>query len=1009
MLNFSSFIYGWSGRLTLLGAMLIISCTSHALEPVKIGILAYRPIPETLKEYQPLTLALKLAIPDRDFAIEIMNYDELDQAVSEHKLNFVLTNPAHYIFLKHRIGLSAPLATRASNTQNQTSSLDGGVIFKRTNRIDIQSLSDLKGRTIATVNSQSLMGYLAQALELKRAGITLPKDATLIMTGTPHDKIVDKVLSGAADVGFLRSGVLEALIREGKIDAKKITVLNLQAQTDSPYATSTALYPEWPFSSTLDTDNILRRRVAAALLTLNIKTNTLNTREVPGFSIPADYSAIVDLLKELRLPPFESIPQFTSQDIFKRYIWQITAGLISTAAMLFLLLHLISIRRKLAMQNKEVRENNQKMFSLMNAMSEGTYGFDLKGNCTFINQAALRLLGYDDANELMGKHLHTVVHHTHLNESNYPAAQCNIYKAMYEGCSINCKDEVFWQKNGTPIPVEYWSNPIQIDGKIIGGVATFTDISARIAAEEALRIKTTRLDLVEEISKIGGWDYNYQTKITARTLGLARIFGYPNLREEWNSNTFINHVLEEDRVTVMQTIQDAENTQTNWDLECRIQRLDGEIRWIRAFSDHQYNDAQGIRHIFGCIRDVTDRHAQLQELQDSNSQLTQARVAAEAANKSKSAFLANMSHELRTPMNAIIGMSEMALTHATQHEQIDQLSKVKQSSQHLLDLINDILDLSKIEADQLKLEQLGFSLDHVLTNLSNLTEHKATEKGLAFTVTLPRLLSHQPLSGDALRLGQILINLVSNAIKFTRQGSVSLSITQIASPPEKVALIFKVQDTGIGIPAQAQTRLFNAFEQADSSTTRQYGGTGLGLAISKRLVELMGGRIGVESNPDEGSTFWFTVQFNRLEKLDEIELLESAETAEIQLQQKRPQVKVLLVEDDLFNQEVSIWLLKQVGFFVDLAQNGIEAVEKAKNNHYDLVLMDIQMPLMNGLDASKAIRKLAGWDNTPILAMSANAFDEDRRHSMEAGMNDHISKPVSSSALYTTLLKHLKT
>ena len=380
---------------------------------------------------------------------------------------------------------------------------------------------------------------------------------------------------------------------------------------------------------------------------------------------------------------------------------------------------------------------------------------------------------------------------------------------------------------------------------------------------------------------------------------------------------------------------------------------------------------------------------------------------AEAANRAKSTFLANMSHELRTPMNAIMGMTALALRRATDPRQVDQLSKVTQASQHLLAVINDILDISKIEAERLTLEQIAFTLGGVLENLNTLLREKAVEKHLQLSVDIAPELARQTLQGDPLRLGQILLNLTGNALKFTPQGSIAVRAERIEESTTEVLLRFEVRDTGIGISREEETRLFRAFEQADGSTTRRYGGSGLGLAISKRLVEMMGGCIGVDSQPGVGSVFWFTARLNK-SALNEAPLPElPALSAEEQLRTHYAGSRILLVEDEPVNREVSCGLLEEVDFQVDLAVDGSEALALATQFDYDLILMDVQMPKMNGIEATQAIRQLPGRQQTPILAMTANAFDEDRQLCLDAGMNDHIGKPVDPDVLFETLLKWL--
>ena len=402
------------------------------------------------------------------------------------------------------------------------------------------------------------------------------------------------------------------------------------------------------------------------------------------------------------------------------------------------------------------------------------------------------------------------------------------------------------------------------------------------------------------------------------------------------------------------------------------------------------------------------RHHLESLVEERTAALSIAKEAAETANRAKSSFLANMSHELRTPMNAIMGMTDLALRRASDAKQIDQLHKVNNASHHLLSVINNILDISKIEAERLTLEQIDFRLGGVLENLSSLLSQKASGKGLRLLIDIAPELANRSLCGDPLRLGQILLNLTGNALKFTTQGSVSIRVQISEERPADLLLRFDVSDTGIGISPEDQKRLFTAFEQANGSTTRQYGGTGLGLAICKRLAQMMGGSIGIESDPGVGSNFWFTVRLSKSTQPLAVSILPSTAAAETRIKQRYNGARVLLAEDEPINQEVSRGLLEEVGLVVDLAADGLVAVNMAKATNYALILMDMQMPLLDGVDACKAIRLCPGRENTPILAMTANAFEEDRQRCFEAGMNDHIAKPVDPDLLFETLFKWLQ-
>ncbi|MTV50684.1 PAS domain S-box protein [Heliobacillus mobilis] len=468
---------------------------------------------------------------------------------------------------------------------------------------------------------------------------------------------------------------------------------------------------------------------------------------------------------------------------------------------------------------------------------------------------------------------------------------------------------------------------------------------------------------------------------------------------------YANIIHPDDRERV-QEVRETDGASNTRNMDYRLIRADGKICWIYEYGVIHRDDQGKIRYYDGYLLDITE--------------MKKAKEAAEAANRVKSDFLATMSHEIRTPMNGIIGLAEVLLHSRLDQEQQDCARMVLESARLLLAIINDILDFSKIEAGKMKLEQLDFDLMTVLSTVIGLLEGKAKEKHLRLSMQVDERICPE-LRSDPVRIRQILFNLLGNAIKFTDSGKVELQVKLLLKDDKAQWLRFEVRDTGVGISKEMLPHLFRPFTQENSSSSRRYGGTGLGLSITKQLVMMMGGEIGVESEPGKGSLFWFTLPLARTpagRSGDSISKTSSNRgepgmTLLNTMQSPLPATaapkgdskgKILLAEDNQVNRKLAVIQLQRMGFkHIDVVSNGQEALEAVMKDTYAVILMDCQMPVMDGLEASRRIRQIEQGRRTPIIAMTANAMRGDREKCLAAGMDDYVTKPVLIEKLKTTL------
>jgi len=539
------------------------------------------------------------------------------------------------------------------------------------------------------------------------------------------------------------------------------------------------------------------------------------------------------------------------------------------------------------------------------------------------------------------------------------------------------------------------------------------DVTERKETEIELRNSREQFALAVRGSNDGIWDWDLATNNLYLSPKWKEQMGYRDDELPNTYETFESRIHPEDKPGVIAYVKRyLEGTEKLYDLEFRMLHKDGSIRWIRARGEAIRDEHGRPVRMAGSQTDISDRKQAEARLLESNRLLSESIARAEemarkaeAANRAKSDFLANMSHEIRTPMNGVLGMTELLLDTALDAEQRRFAEIVRTSAEALLDILNDILDFSKVEAGKLELRTQDYDLSSLMSDFSAAMASNAGKKGLAFRCDIA---PDVPLflRGDPGRLRQILTNLAGNAVKFTKEGEISVECALQGESAHYALLRFSVRDTGIGVPRDKMPELFEKFSQVDASSTRQHGGTGLGLAISKQLVEMMGGSIGATSEEGKGSEFRFTVI---MEKQAEGARRDDAHRpADLPVRFDAEKARILLVEDNAVNRSVALGLLKTLGLRADTADDGEEALAALERAPYDLVLMDCQMPKVDGYEATRRIRRMEGAAGaTVVVAMTAHALSGDRLKCLEAGMNDHIAKPVSRSALVGVLRRWL--
>jgi PAS domain S-box-containing protein len=644
-------------------------------------------------------------------------------------------------------------------------------------------------------------------------------------------------------------------------------------------------------------------------------------------------------------------------------------------------------------------ERMQKLQMLLDSTGEAIYGIDLHGHCTFCNPACLRITGHTSADQLLGKDMHELLHHSRSDGTHFPVEDCRIYRAFRSGKEVHVDDEVLWRADGTSFPAEYWSYPQRSDGRLVGAVVTFVDITERRRTEESLEQMAERLSLAVRAGGVGIWDYDLLNNRLVWDDQMFRLYGITRNQFSGAYAAWQAGVHPEDQQRGDEEIQMALRGEKDFNTEFRVLWPDGTVHNIRAQSLVRRDHLGRPTHMVGTNWDITLQKQAEAELRETNRQLEVTTAQAEAANAAKSEFLANMSHEIRTPMNGIIGMTGLLLTTELTRTQQRYAETVRASGQSLLQIINNILDFSKIEAGKLELETLNFDLCELLDDFAAMMAVKAVEKGLVFNcAATPEVPTS--LRGDPGRLRQVLTNLVGNALKFTAQGEVTVRAALESQLASAAWLHFSVRDTGIGIAADKLPLLFEKFSQLNVSTTRDYSGTGLGLAISKELVERMGGSIGVRSQEGKGSEFWFTVRL----------ALPARSPARRPMPAELERVPVLVVDDHATSRETLRLQLASWGMTATEAADASSAMQCLRaaaeaGQPFPVAILDREMPGVDGAALGRAIRSDARLAGTVLVMLtSLGGKEEDTKTVKELGLAACLHRPVRQSELLECLL-----
>ncbi len=640
---------------------------------------------------------------------------------------------------------------------------------------------------------------------------------------------------------------------------------------------------------------------------------------------------------------------------------------------------------------KNLEEKNALTNLILNTMAEAVVVIDSKGEFVLFNEAAKQIVGKGAA-DLDPKEWSKYYGSYYLDkETLIPIEDLPLMHALNGREVHNFESYIKNNERKDGIYVKYNSRPLRDkDDNIVGALLVTTNINDQKEYENRLRASEEKFRAMSDASPLGIFVTDQEGACEYTNAEYEKISGltfHEALGEGW-----AKAIHEEDRERVFKGWFDAVKNKEMFSTEMRYKQKNGRVVWSKVKASAMTVQDDIIGYV-GTVEDITDS-------KKNHEALLQAKEQAEKASKAKEDFLSTMSHEIRTPLNAVIGMAHLLQDESPQEHQIENLNALRFSADNLLVLINDILDYNKIESGKVTFEKVDVDLKKLITRIRQSLSLKAEEKNIRFNAIFDTDIPDVVLT-DPVRLNQIMTNLVSNAIKFTEKGFVKIEVL-LESDDDKSAIIsFAVKDSGIGIEKDQQAYVFDRFTQAEKATTRKYGGTGLGLAITRKLVELQGGKMQLTSEPGKGSEFSFTLQF---EKGKSGALLDSSTEQEV-FPTSLAGTKVLIVEDNQINQVVATKFLKKWNMSVDIANDGKEALEKLTKSAFDLVLMDLQMPVMDGFEATQEIKKDSKLKDLPIIALTASALSEERENVFRAGMDDFLTKPLNPQELYTKIAR----